>query len=726
MAEAPESRPNRFVSPDVESRLRVVAEAYIAQLRAGEAPDRTRFAEAYPDLAGLLIPYRDRIERQFRSEAAQAIGQVGGLPSVEDTVTTPPPPPRGGTESFDAASPTLPDDPDDRIDVPEWIGPYRILEVLGEGGMGTVYMAEQTDTLKRRVALKLIKLGMDTKEVIARFESERQALAVMNHPNIAHVFDAGSTETGRPYFVMEVVQGLPITEYCDTHRLTTSQRLELFEQVCDAVQHAHHKGIIHRDIKPSNVLVTVPSGRPLVKVIDFGVAKATNQRLTERTFYTDHGRLIGTPQYMSPEQAEMPNLEIDHRTDVYSLGIVLYQLLVGVHPFDEKSMRLAGLDEIRRCIREVEPPRPSTRLSQMGEEAVRMALLRRREAELALAEENRRLGLRTRAMESFAALQLERERSAEEIDATIEALLAARKEWPEDAGIVRCLEAARVWRKDLVTGALVGTDEASPEPDDPPEADPGPELPYEASVFLRRGGVLTGQVEHEDEEKIILSYGAGRQTIPRSDIERIEREDAGPALPKTPVEEREEEPGEVDEEYDFQVPARSVGDRRVEMRYLFESPDEARDWELKGAQVIEGGIRLSARGTLSFRTRFTGDVSIRFEVEPAQTGAGALQTQIYTHNVAVPTAKDRDVTLDRDWELPERPRDTEAAPVNIDPGEASWITVERRARMARVSVNHGEPIELGPIHSGLGLVTIRAHGTSFVLRDIVLRGRPRP
>ena len=243
---------------------------------------------------------------------------------------------------------------------------YKILQLIGEGGFGAVYMAEQQKPVKRRVALKIIKLGMDTKQVIARFEAERQALAMMDHPNIARVFDAGSTETGRPYFVMELVKGVPITEYCDTENLSTKDRLDLFIDVCHAVQHAHQKGIIHRDIKPSNVMVTLHDGKPVPKVIDFGIAKATNRELTDKTLFTEYRQLIGTPQYMSPEQAEMSGLDIDTRSDIYSLGVLLYELLTGTTPFDPKRLRSAALGEIQRIIREEEPDKPSTRLSEMS------------------------------------------------------------------------------------------------------------------------------------------------------------------------------------------------------------------------------------------------------------------------------------------------------------------------------------------------------------------------
>jgi serine/threonine protein kinase/Tol biopolymer transport system component/tetratricopeptide (TPR) repeat protein len=242
------------------------------------------------------------------------------------------------------------------------IGRYKLLEKIGEGGMAVVYMAEQERPIRRKVALKIIKLGMDTRQVIARFEAERQALALMDHPSIAKVFDAGATETGRPYFVMELVQGVSITEYCDGTSLSTKDRLALFIQVCNAVQHAHQKGIIHRDIKPSNVMVTHHDGKPIPKVIDFGIAKATNQKLTEKTLFTRYAHIIGTPAYMSPEQAELSDLDVDTRTDIYSLGVLLYELLTGTTPFSEEELRKAGYLEMQRVIREQEPVKPSTRI----------------------------------------------------------------------------------------------------------------------------------------------------------------------------------------------------------------------------------------------------------------------------------------------------------------------------------------------------------------------------
>jgi serine/threonine protein kinase len=247
------------------------------------------------------------------------------------------------------------------------IGPYKLLQPIGEGGMGTVYMAEQTEPVRRTVALKLIKVGMDSREVLARFGAERQALALMDHPNIAKVLDAGATPDGRPYFVMELVKGVPITCYCDERRLTPRERLELFIPVCQAVQHAHQKGIIHRDLKPSNVLVGLYDGAPVPKVIDFGVAKAAGQKLTEATLFTGFGAVVGTPEYMSPEQAQLDNLDVDTRSDIYALGVLLYELLTGTTPLDRRRVKEAAILEVLRVIREEDPQRPSTRLSTTEE-----------------------------------------------------------------------------------------------------------------------------------------------------------------------------------------------------------------------------------------------------------------------------------------------------------------------------------------------------------------------
>jgi non-specific serine/threonine protein kinase/serine/threonine-protein kinase len=263
-------------------------------------------------------------------------------------------------------------EPDD----PERVGPYRILGVLGRGGMGVVYLADQEQPVRRQVALKLIKVGMDTRQVVARFESERQTLAMMNHPNIAHVYDAGATEQGRPYFVMEYVEGEPITRYCDRERLSTRQRLELFTDVCEGLQHAHQKGIIHRDIKASNVLITEKDGHPIPKIIDFGIAKATDHHQSEATAFTELGRIVGTPEYMSPEQTEWDRQDIDTRTDVYSLGVLLYELLVGRLPFDASEEGGGGLEGLRQRIREVDPPRPSARISGLGATSETVARVR--------------------------------------------------------------------------------------------------------------------------------------------------------------------------------------------------------------------------------------------------------------------------------------------------------------------------------------------------------------
>jgi serine/threonine protein kinase len=257
------------------------------------------------------------------------------------------------------------------------IGPYKLLEQIGEGGFGVVFMAEQQQPVRRKVALKVVKPGMDSKQVIARFEAERQALALMDHPHIAKVLDAGQTGSGRPYFVMDLVRGLPITDYCDQAQLTPRERLGLFLHVCSAVQHAHQKGIIHRDLKPSNVLVTQQDGAALVKVIDFGIAKALGGQLTDKTLFTGFAQMVGTPLYMSPEQAALSNVDVDTRSDIYALGVLLYELLTGTTPFEKERLHRAGYDEMRRIIREEEPPRPSTRISTLGQAATTISTQRK-------------------------------------------------------------------------------------------------------------------------------------------------------------------------------------------------------------------------------------------------------------------------------------------------------------------------------------------------------------
>lgn len=298
------------------------------------------------------------------------------------------------------------------------IGRYKLLRVLGEGGMGVVYSAEQEEPIKRQVALKVIKPGMDSKRVIARFEAERQALALLDHPNIAHVHDAGTTKTGRPYFVMEYVKGLPITEYCDRYKLSIEYRLVLFQQVCNAVQHAHQKGIIHRDIKPSNILVSTEGDKAIPKIIDFGVAKAVSQPLTERTLFTEDSQLLGTPEYMSPEQAEMVNEDIDTRSDIYSLGALLYVLLTGVLPFDSDTLREGGIEHIRKVIRETDPMTPSTRLTKLGETAKKIAKSRQTKIEILARRLHRELEwIPLKAMRKERA---RRYRSASELSDDIE------------------------------------------------------------------------------------------------------------------------------------------------------------------------------------------------------------------------------------------------------------------------------------------------------------------
>jgi eukaryotic-like serine/threonine-protein kinase len=322
-----------------------VEEIFSQALRIGDKADRASFLDEACSGDSRL---RERVEALLAAheEAASFLEPpTGELPGINPAETLRPPTPiteKPGT----------------------MVGRYKLLQQIGEGGMGVVYMAEQERPVRRRVALKIIKPGMDSAQVIARFQAERQALAMMDHPNIARVLDAGTTDTGRPYFVMELVQGIPITKYCDDKQLDTRARLELFVQVCIAVQHAHQKGIIHRDIKPSNVLVMIYDSKPVPKIIDFGVAKALHQRLTEATMFTQFGAVVGTLEYMSPEQAEMDALGTDTRSDIYSLGVLLYELLTGTTPMDGKKLRSLGYAEMLKTIREVEPPKPSTRLSQ--------------------------------------------------------------------------------------------------------------------------------------------------------------------------------------------------------------------------------------------------------------------------------------------------------------------------------------------------------------------------
>ena len=334
---------------------------FLEALERPEGPERAAFLDAAcRGEASLHAQVEELLEAHVRAG--------GFLGSASETTAEGDP----GLDNGEAAAPTgsIAEGPGSRI------GPYTIIRRLGEGGMGIVFLAEQERPVHRKVALKVIKPGMDTEQVVARFEAERQALALMDHPGIARVFDAGATDSGRPFFVMELVDGVPINEYCDRERLSPRHRLELFVAVCRAIEHAHHKGIIHRDIKPSNVLVTLIDGEPVPKLIDFGVAKAIDQRLTERTLFTQFGALVGTPEYMSPEQADNAGAGIDTRSDVYALGVLLYELLTGTTPLGRVSLLEAAFSEVLRRIREEEPARPSTRLSNSGDSLASIAACR--------------------------------------------------------------------------------------------------------------------------------------------------------------------------------------------------------------------------------------------------------------------------------------------------------------------------------------------------------------
>ena len=321
---------------------------------------------------------REAFLREACSSDAALRGQVDGLLRRHEDAGSfleHPPMDEAGTGSFAGERPTSAS----AEHVGAKIGPYTLVQHLGEGGMGTVWVAEQTEPLKRRVALKVIKPGLDSAQVIRRFEAERQALALMDHTHIAKVLDAGTTASGRPYFVMELVKGVPITRYCDELQLPLRERLELLVPVCQAIQHAHQKGVIHRDVKPSNVLVCIEDGKPVPKVIDFGVAKALNQRLTDESMYTEIGQIVGTLEYMSPEQAELSALDIDTRADVYALGVLLYELLTGTTPLEKNRLRSAAFTEMLRIIKEEEPPRPSTRLTESKDTLSSVAAQRRTE-----------------------------------------------------------------------------------------------------------------------------------------------------------------------------------------------------------------------------------------------------------------------------------------------------------------------------------------------------------
>ena len=340
-------------------------------LAAAEVPesDRNSFLD---DACGQDIALRERVVELL---IAQVSGKDGLEEATPDYTTRHafPPPPKAGGSTPPGSNPFAAGGEETGARV----GPYKLLQQIGEGGMGTVWMAEQAEPVKRLVALKLIKPGMDSSQVLARFEAKRQAIALMDHPNIAKVLEAGTTSAGRPYFAMELVKGIPITKYCDQNQLTPRERLLLFVPVCQAIQHAHQKGIIHRDIKPSNVLVASYDGKPVPKVIDFGVAKATGQKLTERTLFTGFGGIIGTLEYMSPEQAEFNALDIDTRSDIYALGVLLYELLTGTTPLTWQRLKETALTEALRLIREEEPPRPSLRLTESREALATVAARRK-------------------------------------------------------------------------------------------------------------------------------------------------------------------------------------------------------------------------------------------------------------------------------------------------------------------------------------------------------------
>ena len=330
-------------------------------------PNLDRVKQIFHEVRGETEPERQRLMDELCGEDEALRARVRALLVSEDEAgdfldsPTMSEANAAALAAASAAASAPPERPGSRI------GPYKLLQVIGEGGFGVVYMAEQEEPIRRRVALKVIKPGMDTKQVIARFEAERQALAMLDHPNIAKVFEAGATPNGRPYFVMELVRGTSITDYCDEQRLSTRERLALFSDVCSAVHHAHESGIIHRDLKPSNVMVTLHDGTPVPKVIDFGVAKATHQKLTEKTLFTQYNQFVGTPAYMSPEQAAHEGLDLDKRSDVYSLGVLLYELLTGTTPLDSRELRRAAYIEVLRILKEEEPPKPSTRIHTMGE-----------------------------------------------------------------------------------------------------------------------------------------------------------------------------------------------------------------------------------------------------------------------------------------------------------------------------------------------------------------------
>ncbi len=430
---------------DAEERIDNVCHEFESQWKRGESPrveaflgdaQGTERAALLRELLLLDLDYRRRrgetpSPEEYEARFPEDMAVVDAVrESARMARTTP-----GGAES---------------ITHPETIGAYKILDVVGEGGMGLVYLAEQKEPIYRRVAIKVIKPGMDTKAVIARFEAERQVLALLDHPNIAKVYEAGATTGGRPYFVMEYFPGEPITEYCDRNSLSVRERLRLSLPLCEAVCHAHQKGIIHRDIKPTNILVSAHSGVPVPKIIDFGVAKATNLRLTEKTLYTQSGQIVGTPEYMSPEQAEMRAAGVDSRTDIYSLGVLLYELLVGVLPLEPTEFRQASYAEIQRIIREKDPLRPSTRLTSLGPRSAVAA--DRRGTELRLLARQLRGDLDWITMKAMDKEPARRYATAADLGRDIERYLAHE---PVSAGPPRLGYRLRKWTKRRSRGLLV-------------------------------------------------------------------------------------------------------------------------------------------------------------------------------------------------------------------------------------------------------------------------------
>lgn len=418
-------------------------------------------------------------------------------------------------------------------------GRYKLLEQIGEGGMGTVWLAEQAEPVRRRVALKLIKAGMDSKVVLARFEAERRALALMDHPNIARVLDGGATEQGRPFFVMEHVKGIPIHDYCDGARLTVEERLALFIPVCRAIQHAHRKGLIHRDLKPSNVLVCIQDGEPAPKVIDFGLAKALHQPLTDRTLLTEHGAMIGPPLYMSPEQAELGSLDVDARADIYSLGVMLYELLTGTTPVDQEQFRRAARQEMVRLIKEEEPERPSSRLSSSPQ--AECAATSRRTDPAGLG----RLLKGELDWVVMKALDKDRSRRYETADALAEDIRRFLDREPVAARpaslLYRCRKYASLHRHRLATlpvlglAALLlasrwrapGRDADGPPPDKPPAAVPASEA---APAEVAGNWECEGNLPSGDTYRVLVSFLPDGRVLGQLGIERGGWESAGKEL----------------------------------------------------------------------------------------------------------------------------------------------------------------------------------------------------